>query len=96
VPASPGLDAARRCCGSLLRTLERICYEDDGCLGSVKEFLKGALDMTSAEEQQMLKSLSEIARDMNALLTLVRELTLQQDKADQKAFQALTQIAHKR
>lgn len=52
--------------------------------------------MTSAEEQQMLKSLSEIARDIGSLLTLVRELTLQQDKADQKAFQALSQIAHKR
>lgn len=52
--------------------------------------------MTGAEEQQMLKSLSEIARDINLLLALVKELTLQQDKADSKAFQALTQIAHKR
>ena len=52
--------------------------------------------MNSPEEQQMLKSLSEIARDINLLLTLVRDLTLQQDKADQKAFQALSQIAHKR
>ena len=52
--------------------------------------------MNSAEEQQMLKNLSEVARDINSLLTLVRDLTLQQDKADQRAFQALTQIAHQR
>jgi hypothetical protein len=52
--------------------------------------------MTAAEEQQMLNSLSAIARDINLLLTLVKELTLQQDKADQQAYRALSQIAHKR
>ena len=52
--------------------------------------------MTSAEEQQMLASLSEISQDIKALLTLIRELTAQQDKADTKAFQQLSQIAHKR
>lgn len=52
--------------------------------------------MTPAEEQQMLTNLSAIARDINLLLTLVKELTLQQDKADQQAFRALSQIAHKR
>ena len=52
--------------------------------------------MTGAEEQQMLVSLSEISQDIKALLTLVRELTEQQDKADSRAFQQLAQIAHKR
>ncbi len=52
--------------------------------------------MTRTEEQQMLASFSEISQDIKALLTLVKDLTLQQDKADQKAFQQLSQIAHKR
>lgn len=52
--------------------------------------------MTSAEEQQMLKSLSDISQDIKALLTLVRDLTLQQDSADQKAYSQLVNIAHKR
>jgi len=52
--------------------------------------------MTVAEEQQMLNSLSELSQDMKMLLTLVKELTTQQDKADTKAFQQLSQIAHKR
>lgn len=52
--------------------------------------------MTSAEEQQMLNTLSAISQDIKALLTLVKELTTQQDTADQRAFQQLSQIAHKR
>jgi hypothetical protein len=52
--------------------------------------------MTGAEEQQMLSSLSEISVDIKSLLTLLKELTEQQDKADSKAFQQLSQIAHKR
>ena len=52
--------------------------------------------MTSAEEQQMLKSLSDISQDIKALLALVRDLTLQQDTADQKAYSQLVNIAHKR
>lgn len=52
--------------------------------------------MTAAEEQQMLASLTEISRDLKALLTLIRKLTMQQDEADQRAFQQLTQIAHRR
>ena len=52
--------------------------------------------MNAAEEQQMLASLSEISQDIKALLTLVRELTTQQDKADSRAFQQLSHIAHKR
>lgn len=52
--------------------------------------------MTSTEEQQMLRSLSEISQDIKALATLVKELTLQQDAADQKAYSQLVNIAHKR
>jgi len=52
--------------------------------------------MTSAEEQQMLASLSEISKDIKSLLTLISELTAQQNKADTRAFQQLSNIAHKR
>ena len=52
--------------------------------------------MIPAEEQQMLKSLSDISQDIKALLTLVRDLTLQQETADQKAYSQLVNIAHKR
>ena len=44
----------------------------------------------------MLNSLAEISRDIKALVTLIWELTEQQDKADLRAFQQLSQIAHKR
>jgi hypothetical protein len=43
-----------------------------------------------------LASLSEISRDIKELLTLISELTAQQDQADTRAFQRLSQIAHKR
>jgi hypothetical protein len=52
--------------------------------------------MTAAEEQQMLTSLSAIARDVSLLVTLLKALTLQHDKADQQAHRTLAQIAHKR
>ena len=52
--------------------------------------------MTNAEEQQQLATLCEISKDIKALLTLVQDLTLQQEKADSRAFQQLSQIAHKR
>jgi hypothetical protein len=58
--------------------------------------LTGALDMTGTEEQQMLASLSAISQDIKALLTLVKELTTQQDAADEKAYSQLVNIAHKR
>jgi hypothetical protein len=54
------------------------------------------LDMTPAEEQQMLKSLSDISQDIKALLTLIKDLTRQQSEADQKAYGQLVNIAHKR
>jgi hypothetical protein len=52
--------------------------------------------MTPAEEQQMLKSLAEISQDIKTLVSLVKDLTLQQDAADQKAFSQLVNIAHRR
>jgi len=52
--------------------------------------------MTPAEEQQMLNSLATISQDIKALLALVRDLTMQQEAADQKAYSQLVNIAHKR
>jgi hypothetical protein len=52
--------------------------------------------MTSAEEQQMLASLSEISKDIKALLALIVALTRQQGEADTKAYGQLVNIAHKR
>jgi hypothetical protein len=52
--------------------------------------------MTPAEEQQMLASLAAISQDIKALLTLVKNLTTQQEAADQKAYSQLVNIAHKR
>jgi hypothetical protein len=52
--------------------------------------------MNGAEERQMLASLSEISKDIKVLLSLISELTAQQDHADTRVFQRLSQIAHKR
>lgn len=52
--------------------------------------------MTPAEEQQMLNSLTAIAQDIKTLVALVKDLTMQQDAADQKAYSQLVNIAHKR
>jgi len=52
--------------------------------------------MAPAEEQQLLKSLTAISQDIKTLATLVKELTMQQDAADQKAYSQLVNIAHKR
>jgi alpha-galactosidase len=52
--------------------------------------------MTATEEQQMLVSLTAISQDMKALLSLVKELTLQQEAANEKAYSQLVHIAHKR
>jgi len=52
--------------------------------------------MTSAEEQQMLVSLSEISKDIKALLVLLKESTRNQGEADEKAYGQLVNIAHKR
>jgi len=52
--------------------------------------------MTAAEEQQMLNSLTAISQDIKTLVTLVKDLTQQQDAADGKAYSQLVNIAHKR
>jgi hypothetical protein len=52
--------------------------------------------MTPAEEQQMLNCLTAISQDIKTLVALVKELALQQDSADQKAYSQLVNIAHKR
>jgi hypothetical protein len=52
--------------------------------------------MSPAEEKQMLESLAAISQDIKTLATLVKELTTQQDTADQKAYSQLVHIAHKR
>lgn len=52
--------------------------------------------MTATEDQQMLSSLAAISQDLKALLSLVRELTQQQDAANEKAYSQLVNIAHKR
>jgi len=52
--------------------------------------------MTPAEEQQMLSSLAQMSQDIKALLTLTKDMALQQDKVGEKAIQHLVNIAHKR
>jgi hypothetical protein len=52
--------------------------------------------MTGSNEQQMLKILSEISQDIKMLGTLVKDLTRQQEAADQRAHSQLVHIAHKR
>jgi hypothetical protein len=52
--------------------------------------------MTPVEEQQMLASLAEISEHMKGLLALTKDMSLQQDKASEKAIQHLVNIAHKR
>lgn len=52
--------------------------------------------MTSGEEQEMLASLKSMSEDIRTLVVLVRELTIQQDAADQKALSQLVTIAHRR
>jgi len=52
--------------------------------------------MSPAEEQQMLNSLAAMSQDIKTLVALVKDLTMQQDTADQKAYMQLVNIAHKR
>lgn len=52
--------------------------------------------MTPAEDQQMLKSLSDISTDVKALSELIKDLLRQQATADDKAYSQLVNIAHKR
>jgi hypothetical protein len=52
--------------------------------------------MTAAEEQPMLTSLSEISKDIEALLALINDSARKQGEADEKAYGQLVNIAHKR
>ncbi|MGH9723104.1 MAG: hypothetical protein ACRD8O_23075 [Bryobacteraceae bacterium] len=52
--------------------------------------------MSPIEEQQMLHSLATISQDIKTLVALVKDLMLQEDTADQKAYSQLVNIAHKR
>lgn len=52
--------------------------------------------MSKVNDPQVLVVLSEISKDIKALLTLVSALTAQQAKADTRASHQLSQIAHKR
>jgi hypothetical protein len=56
----------------------------------------GVFSMNPAEEQQMLNSLTVMSQDIKTLVSLVKDLTLQQEAADQKALSQLVNIAHKR
>jgi hypothetical protein len=52
--------------------------------------------MTPVEEQQMLKSLASICEDMKTLIAAVKELMEHEDLAEEKAYNQLVHIAHKR
>ena len=52
--------------------------------------------MTPVQEQQMLTSLTTISENMKELVALMKELTSQQNTADEKAYSQLVNIAHKR
>ena len=56
----------------------------------------GVLEMSPAGEQQIINSLAAISEDIKTLVGLVKELTTQQDAADQKAYMQLVNIAHRR
>ena len=52
--------------------------------------------MTPVQEQQMLTSLTTISENMKMLVALVKDLSTQQNTADEKAYAQLVNIAHKR
>jgi hypothetical protein len=52
--------------------------------------------MSPTEEQQMINCLTAMSQDIKTLVALVKELKLQEDTADQKAYTQLVHIAHKR
>jgi len=52
--------------------------------------------MTTAEEQQMIASLTALSQDMKALLALTKDMAREQEKANEKSIQQLLNIAHKR
>jgi hypothetical protein len=52
--------------------------------------------MTSIEEQQTHSSLSEISRNIRALVAPMQEWVRKQGEADEKAYWQFVNIAHKR
>jgi hypothetical protein len=52
--------------------------------------------MTPAQEQMMLTNLTAISQDIKVLLELIKELTQQEAAAEEKAYNQLVHIAHKR
>jgi len=75
-------------------TARQFPYTDSGCTSCRSP--GRVLNMTPAEEQQLLNTLKVIALDIKMLVVLVRELTTQQDAASQKAYSQLVNIAHRR
>jgi hypothetical protein len=53
-------------------------------------------EMTPAQEQMMLTNLTAISQDIKVLLELIKELTQQEAAAEEKAYNQLVHIAHKR
>jgi hypothetical protein len=51
--------------------------------------------MISAEEQQILASLSEVSTDIKSHLTLIGELTARRRDEDKRTLQQLPEIVHK-
>jgi len=52
--------------------------------------------MTPAEEQLLLNTLKVIALDVKMVVHLLREMSSQQDTANQKTLTQLVNIAHRR
>jgi hypothetical protein len=51
--------------------------------------LPGRIEMSPAEEQQMLKTLTSISEDMKTLIAVVKELMQHEDAAEEKAYNQL-------
>lgn len=51
--------------------------------------------MTPAEEQHLIHGLSGIAQGINAILTLLTEMSAQRDRMDKEMLDALKMIARK-
>ena len=67
-----------------------------GSGGNCRRRSQGESKMTPVQEHQMLTSLTVISENMKMLVALMKELRLQQETADEKAYTQLVNIAHKR
>jgi hypothetical protein len=52
--------------------------------------------MTPVQEQMMITNLTAISQDIKVLLELIKEMTAQQSTAEEKVYNQLVHIAHKR